>query len=767
MKRLFLYLITFVCACSMVQAQSVGLVLSGGGAKGIAHIGVIQALEDNDIPIDYITGTSMGAIVGGLYAAGYSPAEMMQLLNSKDFVNWSTGVINQDLTYYFDKATRTPAFLNVNFAIKDSTAKASSIIPSSLVNPIPMNFGFMELFAPYSAQCGNDFDKLFVPFRCIASDVFNKREIVCSNGNLGDAIRASMSFPLVFKPIYNEDTPLFDGGIYNNFPVNVMQKDFAPEFILGIDVSTASSKINMNNLVDQVEAMVIQDHGATLPESSGIRMNLNLSKFQLLDFQKANEIYKVGYDQTIAIIDSIKARVQTRVSKESRAIARNSFKSKTPNIVFDKVEVTGTGNSMQNAYLEEMFTIRNQSTFDIEEAKISYYHAISSQKLNDLVPSATYNDSTHKFTLNLKASPKDNFHVGVGGFLTSSTNSMMYIDAGFRTLSFNSFDAGIKGWIGQSYYAGEVGAKISLRTHIPSHLSIYGVVSKQKFYENDMLFYADDLPTFITNHDNHARLTYAFALGRKAKMGVSVGYGMLRDYFYQSNNINYNTTQPDKATYRLGQARISIERNSLNHPMYPSNGSRLSALGFGVLGKYNFEPNANNENQIPDETNDIGWIQGELDLEHYFPIGKHFVIGAKLNGIASTKQLTGNYTANMIQAPAFAPTPSTTSYFNPAFRANSYIAGGIVPLVKLGDNLQFRTEFYAFAPFQKIIEDANMQAQYGRWFDSVSYLGEASIVYNLPFASFSIYGNYLSYPKKNWNFGISFGLLLTAPKFLR
>ena len=312
MKRLFLYLITFVCACSMVQAQSVGLVLSGGGAKGIAHIGVIQALEDNDIPIDYITGTSMGAIVGGLYAAGYSPAEMMQLLNSKDFVNWSTGVINQDLTYYFDKATRTPAFLNVNFAIKDSTAKASSIIPSSLVNPIPMNFGFMELFAPYSAQCGNDFDKLFVPFRCIASDVFNKREIVCSNGDLGDAIRASMSFPLVFKPIYNEDTPLFDGGIYNNFPVNVMQKDFAPEFILGIDVSTASSKINMNNLVDQVEAMVIQDHGATLPESSGIRMNLNLSKFQLLDFQKANEISKVGYDQTIAIIDSIKASTVTQ-----------------------------------------------------------------------------------------------------------------------------------------------------------------------------------------------------------------------------------------------------------------------------------------------------------------------------------------------------------------------------------------------------------------------------------------------------------------------
>lgn len=767
MKRLFLYLTSFVCVYAIAQAQSVGLVLSGGGAKGIAHIGVIQALEDNDIPIDYITGTSMGAIVGGLYASGYSPKEMMQLLNSKEFVNWSTGVINQDLTYYFDKSTRTPAFLNVNFAIKDSTAKASNIIPSSLINPIPMNFGFMELFAPYSAQCNNDFNNLFVPFRCVASDVFNKREIICSKGDLGDAIRASMSFPLVFKPIYKGDVPLFDGGIYNNFPVNVMQTDFAPEFILGIDVSTASTKIDMDNLVDQVEAMVIQDHGTILTDAAGIRMNLDLSKYKLLDFQKANDIYRVGYDHTIAIIDSIKARVHTRISKESRTIARNSFKSKTPNIVFNKVNVIGTNNSMQNAYLEQMFTNKDESIFNIEEAKIAYYHAISSQKLNDLVPTAIYNDSIHTFTLDLKASPKDNFHVGVGGFLTSSTNSMMYIDAGYRTLSFNSFDAGIKGWIGQSYYAGEIGAQISLRTHIPSHLSLYGVLSKQKFYENDMLFYTDDLPTFITNHDNHTRLSFGFALGRKAKMSIGVGYGMLRDYFYQSKNIDYTIAKQDKATYRLGQARITIERNSLNHPIYPSDGSKISALGIGVIGNYNFEPSSTNDNIVNNESSDLAWIQGELNIEHYFPMGKHFSLGTKLNGIASTKKLVGNYTANLVQAPAFTPTPSTQSYFNPAFRANSYIAGGLIPLVKLGDNFQVRTEFYAFAPFQKIVECSNMQAEYGRWFDTISYMGEASLIYNLPFASFSIYGNYLSYPKKNWNFGISFGLLLTAPKFLR
>ena len=416
MKRFITFFIIITVTIQLTRSQSVGLVLSGGGAKGIAHIGVIQALEDNNIPIDYITGTSMGAIVGGLYASGYTPQEMMQLLLSKEFADWSTGVVNQNLTYYFDKSVPSPAFFTINFAIKDITKQSSSIIPSSFINPLPMNFAFMELFSAYTAQCNRNFDNLYVPFRCIASDVFNKRKLVCKSGDLGNAIRASMSFPIVFKPIFKNGIPLFDGGIYDNFPVDVMRKEFAPEFIIGIDVSSASSKINVNNLVDQVEAMVIQDHGTIIPDSIGVRMNLNLSSFGLLDFNKAKAIYQIGYDHTIELIDSIKTRVSSRISQEARAISRNSFKSKTPDIIFDKVDVTGTDNEKQNEYIEKLFKPQKSTNFDITDAKISYYHAISSQKIKDLIPTTAYNDTTGKFTLNLKATPKNNYYVGVGGY---------------------------------------------------------------------------------------------------------------------------------------------------------------------------------------------------------------------------------------------------------------------------------------------------------------------------------------------------------------
>ncbi len=158
--------------------QSVGLVLSGGGAKGIAHIGLIQALEDNDIPIDYITGTSMGAIVGGLYACGYTPAEMMELINSDYFGYLSSGKADPAFTYYFSKGSPSPQMFAMSVGGRDSTARSKIFNPQSLISPMPMSFGFMQIFSAYGAQCDGNFDRLFVPFRCVASDVAQKRKKV-------------------------------------------------------------------------------------------------------------------------------------------------------------------------------------------------------------------------------------------------------------------------------------------------------------------------------------------------------------------------------------------------------------------------------------------------------------------------------------------------------------------------------------------------------------------------------------------------------------
>lgn len=251
---------------SVADSQSVGLVLSGGGAKGIAHIGVIQALEDNNIPIDYITGTSMGAIVGGLYACGYTPAEMLDVIRSQEFAYWSISTIDPKLTYYFMEPPVTPTILKLNLGGDQSGL--TSLLPSALINPLPMNFAFMELFAPFTAQCEADFNKLFVPFRCVASNVDKKHKTVFSSGQIGDAIRASMTFPLVFHPIEVDGDRLYDGGIYDNFPVDVMDDTFAPDFVFGVDVSAGNSDGDDSSMIAQLENMIMQHSDYNVPRAA-------------------------------------------------------------------------------------------------------------------------------------------------------------------------------------------------------------------------------------------------------------------------------------------------------------------------------------------------------------------------------------------------------------------------------------------------------------------------------------------------------------------
>ena len=168
--------IVLICvACFFVSSisfpQKVGLVLSGGGAKGAVHIGVIKALEDNDIPIDYVAGTSIGAVVGSLYAMGYAPTEMLNLLLSDEFYTWQSGKVEEDFFYYFKKPNNTPEFVHFTVALNDSTGIKASL-PMNIINPIQMNQVFMGLCAQAEALSGSNFDKLFVPFLCVASDIY-------------------------------------------------------------------------------------------------------------------------------------------------------------------------------------------------------------------------------------------------------------------------------------------------------------------------------------------------------------------------------------------------------------------------------------------------------------------------------------------------------------------------------------------------------------------------------------------------------------------
>lgn len=750
-----------LCVWTHLPAQTVGLVLSGGGAKGIAHIGIIKALEENNVPIDYVAGTSMGAIVGAWYAMGYTPDEMLDLILSDDFSLWSRGIFDERYVYYFKKPDPSPEIVSFNVALQDSSKFEPHFLPNSLINPFPMNYAFMSLFAPYSAQCEGDFDKLFIPFRAVASDVYHKREVVLRDGDLGDAVRASMSFPFVFKPIEIDSVLVYDGGIYNNFPVDVMKSDFNPDIIIGSIVAAKIDKPKEDDLINQIENMVMQKSDYTLDPEDGILMRFNLSDVGLLDFPKARQIAKIGYDYAMELMDSIKSRIPRELSQETRQLQRMVFKSQTPDLVFNSVSVEG-GNHQQQEYIKRQFD--SDETFTDEDAKAAYYKTISDGKISDLIPHARYDKATGMFNLDIKAKVHDQLAVGMGGFISSTSSNQICIGAHYRTVSLNSLDLDLTGQIGQSYTSGIFSARFDLKTAIPMYLKMQAVASKQKFYQNETLFYSDRMPSFITQSEQYVKFRLGLPFLTSSKAVVSVGYGSMTDKYYQSNTVDFSSNEQDRSRYNLFMASMKFDRNNLNSYMYPTAGTDCSVLGLLAYGKERFSPY--DTSLQTGRTQTLSWLQLEGNIHTYIPFGNKFVLGLRGKAVVSSKGLLSNYTSTLAQAPAFTPTPHSQTIFNPAFRSTQYLAAGVIPIWKILNNLQFRNEFYLFAPFRQIYEGPNYEPYYGKAFTKYHFMGESSVVLNLSFASISLYANYYDYPARNWNFGINIGLLVFSPRFL-
>ena len=742
--------------------QSVGLVLSGGGAKGIAHIGLIQALEDNDIPIDYITGTSMGAIVGGLYACGYTPAEMMELINSDYFGYLSSGKADPAFTYYFSKGSPSPQMFAMSVGGRDSTARSKIFNPQSLISPMPMSFGFMQIFSAYGAQCGGNFDRLFVPFRCVASDVAQKRKKVMGSGDLGESIRASMSFPLIFQATEIDGQVLYDGGIYDNFPVGVMQTEFAPSVIIGSDVS-APSDGPANSYFQQLDLLVSRAQSYEVPPETGIKVRIDVSNFGLLDWDRADAIYRAGYRRGIEMMDSIKTRIPTRADSTARRLRRAVFKSGTPALRFDSVNVEGA-TKRQNEYIKYLFhPAKGTDTIGIDRARLAFYRALSSGKMSYLRPRAhVNNDSAGLFTLDLKALVKSNFSVGAGAYITSSNNSYLYLRGGYSSLSFSSVSTDIEAWIGQSYMAGALTGRLDIASALPSALVLNAVASRRKYYEDEELFFRDNEPAFVTAHEYFAKLAWAMAAGRRGCVDIGLGGGKLRNTFYSPGHEGGYREGRHHVDFALGQAYAAYRSSTLDNINYPLSGSSLNASFAAVLGKATCGQ-AGADGRGTDKH--MAWLQLDAHWRNYISLGRHWVLGTEARALLSNRPLPGSYEASVSSAPAYSPTPASTNTFNPAFRANSFLAATVVPVYKFNSSLSARFSASVFAPLRGIREGDGGTARFGRCFDSTEFFGELNLVYALPFGNIAGYCNYSSSPGK-FHGGISFGIYLPAPSFL-
>ncbi|MDE6109664.1 MAG: hypothetical protein K2F72_05190, partial [Muribaculaceae bacterium] len=341
----------------------------------------------------------------------------------------------------------------------------------------------------------------------------------------------------------------------------------------------------------------------------------------------------------------------------------------------------------------------------------------------------------------------------------------LYRAAHGSSRSFHRREAGAQAGIGQSYMAGALDARIYTPTRLPMALGLEAVASRRNYYESAAAFFDNRLPVYVTGKEFFGRLKLCMAAGRSGTLYAFGGVGNLLDYFYRDNSIGNFSYGRDRASYVLWQAGATYRRSTLDAENYPVEGFALSARAMAVGGSMRHRAA---ESGITAESSSPLWVQAEARVRRYFTPSRHFSLGLEGHAMLSTRKLARSYNAAITGAPAFEPTPSSADAFRASFRANSFLGAGLVPVYRYNDALSARLGLYGFLPLRKICEDAaGSTAYYGRWLRDPEFLGEAAISYKLPFAAITGWCNYTTGYTAGWHVGISFGVYLTAPKFLQ
>lgn len=756
MKKIYLTIFLFIIY-TIANAQQVGLVLSGGGAKGLAHIGLIKVLEDHNIPIDYVSGTSIGAIIGGLYAAGFSPDEMLELFNSNDFKLWSTGKLDREDLYYYKLKDEDPGWAKVDITRKANKIKI--VLPLNLVPEQQMDFAFLQLMTSTTAACNSNFDNLMIPFRCVSTDIYNNKAIIHRDGDIGEAIRASMTFPLVYKPIEKDGMLLFDGGIVNNFPTDIMKKDFNPDVIIGHKVSNLSKKPDPEDLFSQIESMVTQITNYNIPDTIGILLESKTDDVSLLDFPKANYIYNKGVETALLQIDSIEKIITRRVSPEEIAKKREEFNMKKPALIFNNIQVEGIENDNQRRYIIQSIK-HSQKTIDIHQLHEAYFKLISDEHIKAIQPLAYYNKRTGFFDLNLKVEPRKPFDAVFGGHISTRANTFGYVGLNYKNFNTVAFNISGNVYIGKIYNSLSFGARMDAPTQIPFFISANYTINSWDYLStaSDLIF-TNIKPSYVVQNERNFRIEAGYPYVKTGVIDFGFSLSDSKDNYYQTLVFNLGD-KLDETSFDAFACHARIDKKRFDYKQYPTAGDRKMFQFQYINGDETFYPGTTSPIQQKTTTKHSYFAINAL-YDKYFEIRKRLTLGLLAEGVYSTRGLSSNYTEAIIAAPAFQPTPNSKSMYLEKYHANQYLATGGKILFKLNDNLHLRSEVYGFFPIRDfVLGPDNSVSYHNDSFSRASFMGLAAAVYHTPLGPLSAEVNYYEKAGQKWFFSLNLGYMI-------
>ena len=750
MSRFVLILLALLLPAQFMFAQKVGLVLSGGAAKGLSHVGVLKALEEHEIPIDYVVGTSMGGIIGGCYAAGMSPDQIEHIVLSDEFLRWVNGLPETGFNYYYHESEANPHFIKVNLSL-DSILNFQ--LNTSIASDVSLNFVLAEKMAQASAISKNNFDSLFVPLRVVAADIFTQNEVILEKGSLSDALRATQTVPFFYNPIRVDGKYLFDGGVYNNFPVDVAEKTFKPDVIIGSNVSTKIYNDYPYDLDEKLIAnsllflLLDKSDPASVPEH-GVYIQPDLRGYTSFDFAKAKAMIDSGYVQALRQIEEIKTKIPRRITCETVTEKRNRFNNQNPPLTFSAMSFKGF-TQRQRKYLYRIFHYNpaNPKALSFSNIKKSYFRLVSDEYFNNVYPNIVYDSSQGSFLFQLTQRPQKNFQVDFGGVIATRDISSIFLGVNFYSFKkrllhvYGGFHTG-------NFYKS---ALLKARFDFPFQTYVEPVFTYNSwdYLEGDDLLADIQSPTVLQRYNRNFGVNIGWPLGNFFKN--SIGFeGINNTDLYGNAPVFVSSDTLDYLKLSGYRAEIAFTNNTLNRKQYASAGRAYAIRGQFFNLRERFEPGNTSFEQI-DIVKNHQWFRVRASAEQYFNAG-WFRPGYYVEGVFSNQPFFQNYRGTIINAPAFFPLQDSRTLMLENFRAFNYVAAGIRNVFSIRNRLDFRLEGYLFKPIEYLLEDDNQETRAINDFKAVYFTGTAGLVMHSPIGPISLSFNY--YDDRENQFGV-------------
>jgi NTE family protein len=758
-NQLYLFLFCFVIPFTGSTQERIGLVLSGGGATGFAHIGVLKALEENDIPIDYITGTSAGALVGSMYAAGYSPEEIEAFVLGADFQLMVNGEVHPNQRFIFRESDSDASFFNLNFRIG---TKIKKLLPTNFTSSTLLDYQMLKILGTVSASNGDDFDNLFVPFRCVASDIANKKSVVLKDGHLNEAVRASMSYPFYFKPIKINDILLFDGGLYNNFPADVMYESFSPDFIIGSNVSFNADLPDPDDIISQLTNMLVSYSDYNLPCAYGliIEPKTDVSTF---DFKDVKDAIDDGYRAALLKIDSLKIHFQRRSNKADLTERRRVFKEQTQPI---KISSIKTFSDKKGVDYSGRSILKRKKTEIISESQLEkrYFRLNAVPQIDFLYPSLDLK-SDSSYNLNLQIRKAKEFTLELGGHFSSRPVTTGYFGLSFQTAGKIISRTKIDGYFGKFYGAGKAKFTIEVPSIYPVSVSAYFTVNRWDYFKSFATFFEEVKPSFLVQNEMYTGLQIDHPIGNTIKSSFDARWFELKDEYYQDENFTNQDTS-DITLFYGGAVRWSFMQNTLNRIQFASSGHLVKFSARYIFGTEHSK--SGSTGAIPyDFHKKHSWINLGLDYQTFIVDNKIFHLGLQGQAVYNNHPLFANYTATLLSMSESSLVIDAKTYFLPEYRSPQFVSGGFNAIFSIRKDVDFRIDAFVYQPFIQVTENTDGTLQLSKLFKGGTYMASSSIIYHSIVGPLRLTLNYFPEQSRPLAFQFSFGYVLFNERAIR